>query len=35
MTREEIKGVVTELGAVLQALNEVGPADKAEVYCRS
>jgi site-specific DNA recombinase len=34
MTEEEIASFVTELGAVIQALNEAGPADKAEVYGR-
>jgi site-specific DNA recombinase len=34
MTDEEIKGFVTELGAVMQALTEAGPAGKAEVYGR-
>ena len=34
MTEEEIAGFVTEIGTVMQALNEADPADKAAVYSR-
>jgi site-specific DNA recombinase len=34
MTDEEITSFVTEMGTVMQALNEADPADKAEVYGR-
>ncbi|MCW2897619.1 MAG: Recombinase, partial [Actinomycetia bacterium] len=34
MTQEEITSLVTEVGGIMQALNEADPADKAEVYGR-
>jgi hypothetical protein len=34
MTEEEIMTLVTEVGGIMQALNEADPADKAEVYSR-
>ncbi len=34
MTQEEITSFVTEVGGIMQALNEADPADKAEVYGR-
>jgi site-specific DNA recombinase len=34
MTQEEITTLVTELGGILQVLEEADPADKAEVYNR-
>ncbi len=34
MTQEEITSLVTEVGVIMQALEEADPADKAEVYSR-
>jgi len=34
MTEEEITALVTQLGAIMQALGDADPADKAEVYGR-
>ena len=34
MTEEEITGLVTEMGSIMQALQDADPADKAEIYQR-
>lgn len=34
MTEEEITSLVTEIGKIAQALDNAGPADKAQVYGR-
>jgi site-specific DNA recombinase len=34
MSQEEITNLVTEVGAVMEALEEPDPADKAQVYSR-
>jgi len=34
MTEEEITGLVTEMGAIVRALEDADPADKAEIYQR-
>lgn len=34
MTEEEVTGLVTEMGSIMQALEDADPADKAEIYQR-
>jgi hypothetical protein len=34
MTEEEIMALVAEIGAIMEALKDADPADKAELYSR-